>query len=170
MAKPSTTLAVAGLIVAAMMAPGRTGAIEVKKSLYSGGGPTAGGGANAGPAGGPAAPNPLSAAQKQSLQDAVASDSDQSVGEESEKKAQGQPYVDLDHAKFSYIPAGGNVTAKLTADECKGKKGGPSAKCSPTGNQKSLVFKYKLQGSKVAASEPPKWEDAKAETETAKTK
>jgi hypothetical protein len=111
----------------------------------------------------------LSNAQKQALQDAVASDSDQSVGEESEKKSSGENYVDMDHAKFSYMPTASTVTAKLTAPECKGKKGGASS-CSKTGTEKTLVFKYKIEGSKLAQSEPPKWEEAATDTASAKKK
>ena len=72
-AKPFTTLVVAGLIVAAILAPNSARAIEVKKDLYKNIGP-------AGPAGpgaaGPARENPLSAAQRQALSDTVASESD----------------------------------------------------------------------------------------------
>jgi hypothetical protein len=162
-AKPSTTLMVAGAMVAALLVAGSAHAIEVKKSLYSSGG-AAGGPGPGGGSGGPPPPNPLNAAQKQALQDAVASDSDQTLGEESEKKSSGQNYIDLDHAKFSYLPTAGAVTAKLSAPECKGKKGGTPASCSPTGTQKSLVFKYKIAGNKLTPSEPPKWEETAAQT------
>lgn len=168
-AKPSTTLAVAGVMIAALLVAGSARAIEVKKSLYtSGAGAGAGGPGPGGPSGGPPPPNPLNAAQRQALQDAVASDSEQSLGEESEKKSSGQTYVDLDHAKFSYMPTTSEVTAKLSAPECKGKKGSTPTSCTPTGTQKSLVFKYKIAGSKLSPAEPPKWEETAA-ADAAKT-
>jgi hypothetical protein len=162
-AKPSTTLIVVGMMVAALLVAGSAQAIEVKKSLYSSGA-SAGGPGPAAASGGPPPPNPLNAAQKQALQDAVASDSDQTLGEESEKKSLGQTYIDIDHAKFSYMPTAGAVTAKLSAPECKGKKGAAPASCSPTGTQKSLVFKYKIAGNNLTPTEPPKWEETAAQT------
>lgn len=152
-AKASTPLMAAAMMAALLLAPLKARAIEVKKSLYSSNG-SAGAAASQ--------PNPLNEAQKQALQDAVANDSDHTLGEESEKKASGQNYVDLDHARFSYMPAAGSVTAKLAAPECKGKKGGALI-CSPTGTQKTLVFKYKLAGNKLSQSEPPKWEGPAAQ-------
>ena len=150
-AKASTTLIAAGM-AAMLFAPLRARAIEVKKSLYSSSGTSAAA----------LQPNPLNPVQKQALQDAVANDSDQTLGEESEKKASGQNYVDLDHALFSYMPLATSVTAKLTAPECRGIKGGASS-CAATGIQKTLVFKYKLTGNKLSQSEPPKWEGPPAE-------
>src|SRR5690242_19404956 len=99
-AKPNTTLVAAGLIVAAALMATSARAIEVKKSLYSGGG-NAGGGPSAP---GPAKENPIPAAQRQQLSETVASESDTYLNEESEKKSSGKPYVDLEHAKFLYLP------------------------------------------------------------------
>lgn len=151
---------VAGVFFGALIAPNGAGAIEVKKSLYSGGGGAAGGGGGEA-AGAPARANPLTKAQQQALQDAVASDSDRFLAEESEKKSTGEPYLDLEHAKFSYIPAGGSVTAKLEAAEYKARKGS-AAKGTPTGVKKDLVFKYKMEGSKLAPDGEPKWEEVTA--------
>jgi hypothetical protein len=81
----------AGIFVTALMLPSRAGAIEVKKMI--GGGDSAPSGEGGG--GGPAAPNPMSKAQQQALQDAVANDSDAFVGQESEKKSSGDAYVDF---------------------------------------------------------------------------
>src|SRR6202795_2068450 len=96
--KACTTLAVAGLIVAALLAPNRAGAIEVKKSLYNNSG-------SAGPsASGPAKENPIPKAAAQQLSDTIASESDSYLSDESEKKSSGKPYIDLEHAKFLYVP------------------------------------------------------------------
>ncbi len=155
--KACTTLAVAGLIVAAvMLAPGRARAIEVKKDLYNNSGP-------AGPsASGPAKENPIPKAMAQQLSDTIASESDTYVSDESEKKSSGQVYVDLEHAKFLYLPtmkAGHwTVLAKLQAAEYKPSKSG-EGRGKPTGNQKTLVFSYRLDGSKWTEIEQPKWED-----------
>ncbi len=150
---------VAGVFLGALIAPSTAGAIEVKKSLYTGGG---GGGGGAGGGGKePARANPLTKAQQQALQDAVASDSDRYLAEESEKKSSGDPYVDLEHAKFSYVPAGGSVTAKLQAPEYKLKKGA-EGKGRPTGVTKELVFKYKMEGSKLTPDGDPTWAEVTA--------
>ena len=150
----------AGLFLGALLVPIKAGAIEVKKHMDSGGG--GGGGAPApipASGGGPSPANPLTKGQQAALQDALASDSESFLGQESEKKSSGEVYVDLEHAKFSYMPTGGAVTAKLTAPEYQGsKKGG---KGTPTGNQKALVFKYKMSGNKLTPEGEPKWEDAK---------
>src|SRR6202795_2993096 len=150
-AKPSTTLVAAGLIVAAALMATSARAIEVKKSLYTGGGGAAGG------AGGPSAPgpakeNPIPAAQRQQLSETVASESDSFLNEESEKKSSGKgTYVDLEHAKFMYIPtqkAGKwTVQAKLQAAEYTPTKSG-EGKGKPTGKQRVLIFNYRLDGSK----------------------
>jgi hypothetical protein len=151
-AKACTTLVVAGLIAAgAMLAPRTARAIEVKKDLYNNSGP-------AGPsASGPAKENPIPKA--------IASESDSFVGDESEKKSSGKTYVDLEHAKFLYLPQmkGGhwNVTAKLQAAEYTPSKSG-EGKGKPTGKQKILVFNYRLDGSKWTEVEQPKWEDVDA--------
>ena len=145
----------AGLFLGALLVPLKAGAIEVKKQLNTGGGD---GGAPM-QASGPAPANPLTKGQQAALQDALANDSESFLGQESEKKASGEVYVDLEHAKFSYMPTGGAVTAKLTAPEYKGSKSG--GKGTATGNQKALVFKYKMAGNKLTPDGDPKWEDVK---------
>src|ERR1700678_150496 len=117
-----TTLAVAGLIVAAVFAPHSARAIEVKKDLYNNSGPQ-------GPsASGPAKENPIPKAAAQELSDTIASESDSYVSDESEKKSSGQVYVALEHAKFQQLPtmkAGHwTVQAKLQAAEYTPSKGG----------------------------------------------
>ena len=97
-------------------------AIEVKKDLYNNSGP-------AGPsASGPAKENPIPKAAAQQLSDTIASESDSYVSDESEKKSSGKPYVDLEHAKFLYLPtmkAGHwTVLAKLQAAEYTPSKSG----------------------------------------------
>jgi hypothetical protein len=149
MRKGFAILAVA-LFICALFIPSRAGAIEVKKHLP--GGESAGGG---GGGGGGSAPNPMSKAQQQALQDAVANDSDAFVGQESEKKSSGEAYVDLEHAKPHIFPSGSNVTVKLQADSYK-----PKGKKS--GEQKALVMKYKAEGSKYVLDGDPKWEDVAA--------
>lgn len=157
--KPSTTLAMAGLLALALLTPGRAGAIEVKKSLFN----------NAGPSGpsapGPAKENPIPAAQRQQLSETVASESDSYLSEESEKKSSGKPYVDLEHAKFLYLPTmkegKWTVSAKLQAAEYTPSKSG-EGKGKATGKQKVLVFNYRLEGSKWTEVEPPKWQDVDA--------
>src|SRR5216683_6805537 len=159
-AKPGTTLAVVAVIVAALLAPNRARAIEVKKSLYSNTGPAG----NTGPtAPGPAKENPISKAQQQALSEAIASESDTFLNDESEKKSSGKgTYVDLEHAKFMYLPemkAGKwTVLAKLQAPEYTPTKSG-EGKGKPTGKQRVLLFNYRLDGSKWTEVEPPKWED-----------
>ena len=158
-AKACTTLAVAGLIVAALLAPNRAGAIEVKKDLYNNSGP-------AGPsASGPAKENPIPKAAAQQLSDTIANESDSYISDESEKKSSGKPYIDLEHAAFKYLPTmkGGKwtVIAKLQAAEYTPSKSG-EGKGKPTGKQKSLVFNYRLDGSKWTEVEQPKWEDVDA--------
>src|ERR1700731_2512811 len=158
--KACTTLAVAGLIVAgAILAPVSARAIEVKKDLYNNSGP-------AGPsASGPAKENPIPKAAAQQLSGTIASESDSYMRDESEKKSSGKPYVDLEHAAFKYLPTmkGGHwtVIAKLQAPEYTPPKNG-AGKGKPTGKQKSLVFNYRLDGSKWNEVEPPKWEDVDA--------
>jgi hypothetical protein len=154
--KAWTILAVAGLIVAAVLAPNRARAIEVKKDLYNNSGP-------AGPsASGPAKENPIPKAAAQQLSDTIASESDSYVSDESEKKASGKTYVDLEHAKFLYLPtmkAGHwTVIAKLQAAEYTPSKSG-EGRGKPTGKQKILVFNYRLDGGKWIEVEQPKWED-----------
>ena len=161
-AKPSTTLVVVAVIVAALLAPKAVRAFEVKKSLYSNPGPSSGG--NNGPsAPGPAKENPIPAAQRQQLSDTIASESDSFLNEESEKKSSSKgTYVDLEHAKFMYIPTMKSgkwtVLAKLQASEYTPSKSG-EGRGKPTGKQRVLVFSYRLDGSKWSEVEPPKWED-----------
>jgi hypothetical protein len=142
----------AALLVGALLMPTRAGAIEVKKHLPGG---DTGGGGGAGGGGGGSAPNPMSKAQQQALQDAVANDSEQYLGQESEKKASGDPYVDLEHAKPHIFPAGAKVTVKLQADSYK-------AKGKKSGEQKALVMKYKADGNKYVLDGDPTWEDVAA--------
>ncbi|HVA82208.1 MAG TPA: hypothetical protein VNF29_14875 [Candidatus Binataceae bacterium] len=155
-------VALVALALCTVLAPASARAIEVKKELNTGGG---GGGPARPMAAGPSMHNPLTPAQQKVLQDAVATDSDPFIDQESDKKTSGEPYVDLEHAAFSYIPSnkGGGVTvvAKLTAGEYKLAKGG-SGRGRSTGKKKSLIFNYKLDGSKFVASEPAKWEDVAA--------
>ncbi|SRR6266851_2624507 len=160
-AKPSTTLVVAAVIVAALLAPNGARAIEVKKSLYSNTGPS--GNSNGPTAPGPAKENPIPTAQRQQLSDTIASESDSFLNEESEKKSSGKgTYVDLEHAKFMYLPTMKSgkwtVIAKLQAAEYTPAKSG-EGKGKPTGKQRVLIFSYRLDGSKWAEVEQPKWED-----------
>ncbi len=160
-AKPCTALVAAGLIVAAILAPNSARAIEVKKDLYINSG-AAGSGAAGPTANGPAKENPIPKAQQQALSDTIASESDSYLGDESEKKASGKPYVDLEHAKFLYLPTmkegHWTVLAKLQAAEYTPSKSG-EGKGRATGKQKILVFTYRLDGSKWTEVEPPKWQD-----------
>jgi len=154
-----TSLAAAGMIVAAVLAPHSARAIEVKKDLYNNSGPQ-------GPsASGPAKENPIPKAAAQQLSDTIASESDSYVSDESEKKSSGQTYVDLEHAKFLYLPtmkAGHwTVQAKLQAAEYTPSKSGVG-RGKPTGKQKILVFNYRLDGSKWTEVEQPKWQDVDA--------
>ena len=167
-AKPGTTLVVVAVMVAALLAPKGARAFEVKKSLYSNTGPS---GNNGPTAPGPAKENPIPAAQRQQLSDTIASESDSFLNEESEKKSSGKgTYVDLEHAKFMYIPTMKSgkwtVLAKLQASEYTPSKSG-EGKGKPTGKQRVLIFNYRLDGSKWSEVEPPKWEDV--DTGTAAT-
>jgi hypothetical protein len=161
-AKPCTALVVAGLIVAAVLASNSARAIEVKKDLYKNGGPAGPGAAGQGAAVS-GKENPIPAAQRQALSEAVANESDSYLSDESEKKASGKVYVDLEHAKFLYLPAmkegHWTVAAKLQAAEYAPSKTG-EGKGRATGKQKVLVFNYRLDGSKWTEVEPPKWQDA----------
>jgi hypothetical protein len=149
-----------GLMLAAFLIPARAHAIMVKKDLNLGGGGS--GGAPAAAAA-PTQKNPLNKAQQQALQQAVASDSDPFLDQESEKKSEGKDYLDLEHAKFSYLPSrkSGALTiqAKLTAKEYKGNKNDPSAKGRPTGKSSALVFNYKVDGDKMVSAGEPAWEE-----------
>ena len=157
--KAWTTLAVAGLIVAAVLAPHRARAIEVKKDLYNNSGP-------AGPsASGPAKENPIPKAAAQQLSDTIASESDSLRQRRERKEIVGQAVRRSRARKFQYLPTmkGGHwtVTAKLQAAEYTPSKSG-EGKGKPTGKQKSLVFNYRLDGSKWTEVEQPKWEDVDA--------
>ena len=72
-------------------------------------------------------------------------------------------YVDLEHAKFLYLPTmkegHWTVLAKLQAAEYTPSKSG-EGKGRPTGKQKILAFSYRLDGSKWTEVEAPKWQDA----------
>ncbi|HUA33331.1 MAG TPA: hypothetical protein VMA09_06985 [Candidatus Binataceae bacterium] len=169
--KASRTLTAAAIAVALLSIPMAARALEVKKELgpYGGGG---GGGGSAQPSGGgPQRANPIPKAAQQQLMQTVSDDSDSFLNAESEKKSSGQPYMDLEHAKFSYLPAqkGGKITveAKLTASEYKPPKSG-EGRGKATGNSKALVFNYQLDGNKWTSLEPPKWEDVKAEAAKSK--
>ena len=167
-AKPCTTLVVAGLIVAgAILAPNIARAIEVKKDLYINSGP-------AGPsAAGPAKANPIPKAQQQALNDTVASESESYLDDESEKKASGKTYVDIEHARPMYLPTlkegHWTVLAKLQAAEYTPSKTG-EGKGRPTGKQKILVFNYRLDGSKWTEVEAPKWQDVETKGTAAAAK
>jgi len=151
--RKSVAILAATMFVCALMVPSKAGAIEVKKMMGGGESAPSGGG---GGGGAPAAKNPMNKAQQQALSDAVSNDSEQYVDQESEKKSSGGAYVDLEHAKPHIFPSASGVTVKLeaTAYGAKGKK---------TGQQKSLVFKYKPKGSGYALDGEPTWEDVKPE-------
>ncbi len=155
----TAVMAIAAVALAVMIAPANSHAIEVKKELNMGGGSE---GSERPVSAGPSMRNPLTSAQQKALQSAVAEDSDSFLDEESTKKVNGEPYIDLEHASFSYIPAnkGGALTvaAKLTGSEYKRAKGS-EGRGRPTGQKKALVFNYKLEGGKFVATEPAKWED-----------
>ena len=108
---------------------------------------------------------PFPRRRPRSSSDTIANESDTYVSDESEKKSSGQVYVDLEHAKFLYLPtmkAGHwTVLAKLQAAEYKPSKSG-EGRGKPTGRQRILVFTYRLDGSKWTEVEQPKWEDVDA--------
>ena len=152
-------LVLSAMFFAGTLIPRTAGAIEVKKHLNMG--DSAPAPVSQGPVQeGPSPHNPLTKGQQSALQDSLASDSEPFLNQESEKKSSGEPYIDLEHAKFSYMPGSGSVTAKLTAPEYKRSKSG-SGKGTATGNQKALVFKYKMNGNTLTPEGEPKWEDAK---------
>jgi hypothetical protein len=149
-----------GLMLTAFLIPASAHAITVKKSINLGGGGAGGGGPVAAA---PSRQNPLNRAQQQALQQAVASDSDPFLDQESEKKSEGKEYLDLEHAKFSYLPSrkGGGLTiqAKLTAKEYKGNKNDLAARGRATGKSSALVFNYKVEGNKMVSTGEPTWEE-----------
>jgi hypothetical protein len=151
-----------GLMLAAFLIPASAHAIMVKKELNLGGGESGGGHASAAPI----EKNPLNKAQQQALQQAVANDSDPFLDQESEKKSEGKDYLDLEHAKFSYLPSRKSgelmVKAKLTAKEYKGNKSDPAARGKPTGKSSALVFNYKVDGAKIVPVGEPAWEEVAA--------
>jgi hypothetical protein len=169
--KSLRTLTVAAAVAAVLLVPLGARALEVKKEL----GPMGGGGGGGQASGGaPSQTNPIPAAMRQQLSQTVSDESDNYLNEESEKKSSGQPYVDLEHATFTYLPTqkGGkwNVQAKLAADEYQPSKSG-TGKGRKTGKKKELVFDYRLDGNKWTEVEPPKWQDvADTGTATAKSK
>jgi hypothetical protein len=158
-AKPSSTqlFSAAAVVIALLLLPMSARAIEVKKMLPTEGGGVGGGGGASAPAS-----NPIPKAMQQQLSDIVSQESDSFLDQESEKKSSGKPYVDLEHAKFMYIPVmkegKWNVQAKLEASEYNPSKSDP-AKSKPTGKRKVLIFNYRLDGSKWTEVEQPKWED-----------
>jgi len=149
-AKCSGILVAAGLIAAAAFFPIRAGAIEVKKDLFTKGG------------GGAAPIARVPPTLERSLNQTVADDSAPYDDEESEKKSAGQPYADLDHAKFVYVPrmVGGtwNVQVRLEATEYLMPKSG-EGKPKPTGKRRALLMGYKYEGGKWVSTEKPKWLD-----------
>ena len=146
-------LIVGAVVAAASLLPQRAGAIEVKKSLYSNQAPAGAGGA-------PAQKSPFSKDQMQKLNEAVAGDTDTFTAAESEKKASGQVYADLEAARPRYFPSGPSaVDAKMEAIEYKPAKSG-AGKGSPTGKKRTLVLKYKLDGGKWTQADQPKWEES----------
>ena len=144
------------IVLGAFAIPKQAGAIEVKKMM---GGGSSGGNAG-GDSGGPAPANPISKNMASQLSDTISQESEQYLDQESEKKSNGEDYVDLEHAQFKYIPEQKEgktfVKARLEAPEMKGSKTG---KAKPTGKRKVLVFDYRLDGSKWTEAEQPKWED-----------
>jgi len=140
-------------------------AIEVKKDLYSGGGGSAAGGG-----GTVTRANPLTPALQKKLIDTVESESESYVGDESEKKASGQIYVDLENGKLKYFPqnSGGKVqvSAKLEGKEYKGPAEG-TGKGKATGKRRALVFKYRLDGQTWTEVAKPAWEDVVEKDKTA---
>ncbi len=171
-AKPNTAqLVIVALALVALFLPGRAGAIEVKKHLTM---PPEGGGSAAQQGGGAQQANPIPQAMRQQLGETVASESDSFLAEESEKKSSGKPYIDLEHAKFIYVPSQKegkwNVQAKLESPEYVAPKDS-AAKGKATGKRKALIFNYRLDGNKWTELEQPKWEDVEATaTATAKKK
>ncbi len=131
-------------------------AIEVKKDIYVGGGGAASGGEGVKRA------NPLTPGLQKKLIETVESESDSYVADESEKKASGKIYVDLENAKLKYFPqnTGGKVqvSAKLEGKEYIGSTEGPG-KGKATGKRRALVFKYRLDGQNWTETAKPAWED-----------
>lgn len=148
-----------GLLACSILfAPVRAGAIAVKKELYRGGGGAAGGAGS----GAPGPKNPLTPALQKKLIDVVSNEAYTYISEESEKKATGKVYVDLESAKMRYVPSirkgATTVTCKLEAPEYKAPKQG-LGKGRATGKRKVLIFKYELKGQNWAEAEQPKWEN-----------
>ncbi len=145
----------AGLFIGALTMPSSASAIEVKNDLYTKHGKMERG---------PAPRNPLTPALRKQLAETVSYESEKYLDEESVKKSEGKLYVDIEHAKFSYMPMMKNgkvdVLAKLEAAEYRGRKDDPHSLGRATGKRKTLVFNYRLDGNKWTEVEPPKWEDA----------
>lgn len=162
------------MILAAFLIPTIAHAIMVKKEINEGGaGEIHSGGHTYMPS--HSARNPLSRAQQQALQQAVANDSDTYLDQELSKKSAGKDYFDIEHAKFSYMPEhkGGAlmVQAKLTAKGYKGDKADPAKRGRPTGKTSALVFNYKVDGNKMVAVGEPTWQAVEAPAaKTAKKK
>jgi len=143
-------IAIVGLVLALLMIPVRSGAIEVKKEIYTRHGRAR-----------PAPRNPLTPALRTKLAQTVSYESEIYLSRESEKKAEGKPYVDLEDAKFVYLPSmsGGKVrvTARLEGAEYRPHQGDVESKGTPTGRRRALVFEYRLDGSRWIEVAPPKW-------------
>jgi hypothetical protein len=104
----------------------------------------------------------LTPALQQSLQDMLSEVSGPYFDAEEAKKAKNQKYLDLQQ-KFEYLPTYGPhgalvVSCKLGGVEYDPTKPG-TAKGSPTGMLKYLVFTYALQNKKWVSVAKPKWEE-----------
>jgi hypothetical protein len=143
----------AGIVAASLLAPMSAHAIEVKKDLYTG---------NGGGATGAARIDPLTSAQKKELAQLVSDASDPYVSAESEKKAAGEAYIDLEGAQFNYLTYlkgdKWNVKARLVGSEYLLPKNG-SGKGKPTGKLRILAFFYQLDHGKLVEAGKPQWEE-----------
>ena len=104
----------------------------------------------------------LTPALQQSLQDMLSDVSGPYFDAEEAKKAKKEKYLDLQQ-KFEYLPTYGPhgalvVSCKLGGVEYDPNKPG-TAKGSPTGMLKYLVFTYALQNKKWVSVAKPKWEE-----------
>ncbi|MGH7812538.1 MAG: hypothetical protein ACREQI_00845 [Candidatus Binataceae bacterium] len=146
--KSAAIIAAAGLIAAVALFPIKVRAIEVKKDLYSKGGGMA-----------PISRIPPSLAKQ--LNETVAEETDPYVSVEIEQKTSGKSYVDLEHAKFVYVPrmidGTWNVQGSLEGTEYYPPKGGGTGLGKQTGRRQALVFSYEYEGGKWVETENPKW-------------
>ena len=104
----------------------------------------------------------LTPALQQSLEDKLSEVTEPYFGEQDEKKAKGQVYIDL-LQKFEYLPTYGphnqlTVSCKLGGVEYDPSKKGGTAKGLATGKLKYLVFTYALEGKQWVSVAKPKWE------------